>query len=295
MTIILTSPTRSPSRPPATRAVTEGQRVRRDRPRLHRQGQVQVRPRIVGRAGPMTVENICAISAPNPIAARIAQARPVVGLRSGDVSTASLMSLTSGCVGTTVRARRWPADPGDDLPPASPPESGGGCTVPPRAFSHQDARVRHALGCHRGVEDARPRAAGRSAGAVDDLGPHDQVLGRRLAPVHGAAGGIEWGRLQRQPSFESFVGGPVSRDNAVSARPRVRPTVPVATVVFVVYVVIFIGLMKASGFAYHGHLQHDRGRGARRRAAARRRVAVADRLRRVPPAGTSCSRDPRRL
>lgn len=32
--------------------------------------------------------------------------------------------------------------------------------------------------------------------------------------------------------------------------PRVRPTVPVATGVFVVYVVIFIGLMKASGFPY---------------------------------------------
>jgi uncharacterized protein len=33
--------------------------------------------------------------------------------------------------------------------------------------------------------------------------------------------------------------------------PRVRPTVPVATGVFVVYVVIFIGLMKASGFPYN--------------------------------------------
>jgi hypothetical protein len=36
---------------------------------------------------------------------------------------------------------------------------------------------------------------------------------------------------------------------AVGANPRFRPTVPVATVVFFVYVVIFIGLMKASGYA----------------------------------------------
>ncbi|MEI6363933.1 MAG: type II CAAX endopeptidase family protein [Actinomycetes bacterium] len=35
-----------------------------------------------------------------------------------------------------------------------------------------------------------------------------------------------------------------------SRSPRVRPTVPVATVAFVIYVVIFIGLMKLSGFAY---------------------------------------------
>jgi membrane protease YdiL (CAAX protease family) len=42
----------------------------------------------------------------------------------------------------------------------------------------------------------------------------------------------------------------VSRHDSGAARYRVRPTVPVATGVFVVYVVIFIGLMKASGYAY---------------------------------------------
>ena len=35
-----------------------------------------------------------------------------------------------------------------------------------------------------------------------------------------------------------------------SRSPRLRPTAPVATVAFVVYAVIFIGLMKLSGFAY---------------------------------------------
>jgi membrane protease YdiL (CAAX protease family) len=42
----------------------------------------------------------------------------------------------------------------------------------------------------------------------------------------------------------------MSADQTAAARYRVRPTVPVATGVFVVYVIIFIGLMKASGFAY---------------------------------------------
>jgi hypothetical protein len=37
---------------------------------------------------------------------------------------------------------------------------------------------------------------------------------------------------------------------AVPTRARVKPTVPVAFGVFVVYCVLFIGLMKASGFAY---------------------------------------------
>jgi len=73
MTIILTSPTRSPIRPPATSAAPNARlyavivQVCADRPS----------PRsalMVGNAGPITVENICAISAPNPIAARIAHA-----------------------------------------------------------------------------------------------------------------------------------------------------------------------------------------------------------------------------
>jgi membrane protease YdiL (CAAX protease family) len=42
----------------------------------------------------------------------------------------------------------------------------------------------------------------------------------------------------------------MTTDPAAATRYRVRPTVPVATGVFVVYVVLFIGLMKASGYPY---------------------------------------------
>ena len=38
--------------------------------------------------------------------------------------------------------------------------------------------------------------------------------------------------------------------DVLSTRARVKPTVPVAFGVFVVYCVLFIGLMKSSGYAY---------------------------------------------
>lgn len=38
--------------------------------------------------------------------------------------------------------------------------------------------------------------------------------------------------------------------DTVSTRARVKPTVPIAFGVFVVYCVLFIGLMKSSGYTY---------------------------------------------
>lgn len=57
-----------------------------------------------------------------------------------------------------------------------------------------------------------------------------------------------WGRIRSSNS--TSAGSEVLMSIHASRPPRLQPTVPVSTVAFVVYAVIFMGLMKMSEFAY---------------------------------------------